>query len=94
MGAFEVAAQLLEGVALSPGQLAQLRAIDRKYQERLCALVYRFEGGVEGMGLPAGSDSMPSPREPTREELGALEAMVTSDLLAMLTPDQRRGLRR
>jgi hypothetical protein len=88
MGAFEVAGRLLRGVELSPGQLAQLRAIDRKYQERLHALLYP----AGGEGAPAPPGAAPARREPTGEEVAALDAMVTSDLLAMLTPEQRRDL--
>jgi hypothetical protein len=38
-GAFTVAKQLLGDVFLTAGQLAQLRAIDRKYQQALFALL-------------------------------------------------------
>jgi len=34
-GAFSVAARLLNGMTLTPGQTAQLRAIDHKYQQSL-----------------------------------------------------------
>lgn len=38
-GAFAVAARLLGDLTLSAGQLAQLRAIDRKYQQALFTLL-------------------------------------------------------
>src|SRR5207237_8224880 len=38
-GAFTVAERMLGGLTLSVGQLAQLRAIDRKYQQRLFTLL-------------------------------------------------------
>jgi Spy/CpxP family protein refolding chaperone len=37
--AFTVAKQLLGDMSLTPGQLAQLRAIDRKYQQALFTLL-------------------------------------------------------
>ena len=41
MNAYAMAAQLLGDVELSVGQLAQLRAIDVKYQQRLFTLLHR-----------------------------------------------------
>jgi hypothetical protein len=38
-GAFSVAARLLNGMTLTPGQTAQLRAIDHKYQQSLYTLL-------------------------------------------------------
>jgi hypothetical protein len=66
MNALAEAARMLGDMELSPGQLAQLRALDRKYAQR------RFEGG-----RPAD-----------------LLDLLRSDILAMLTPEQERALRR
>lgn len=38
-GAFTVATRLLGNLTLSPAQLAQLRAIDRKYQQALFTIL-------------------------------------------------------
>ena len=58
---------MLGDLELSPGQLAQLRALDRKYAQRL------FE---------------------RRQPEATLRAMLRSDILAMLTPEQERALGR
>jgi hypothetical protein len=67
MNALAEAARLLGDMELSAGQLAQLRALDRKYAQR------RFER--------RGSEA-------------DLRALLRSDILAMLTPEQERALRR
>jgi hypothetical protein len=67
MNALAEAARMLGDMELSAGQLAQLRALDRKYAQR------RFEG--------------------RRSEAELLD-LLRSDILAMLTPEQERALRR
>jgi hypothetical protein len=67
MNALAEAARMLGDMELSPGQLAQLRALERKYAQQ------RFEG-----------------RRPEADLLDRLR----SDILAMLTPEQERALRR
>ena len=67
MNALTEAARMLGDMELSPGQLAQLRALDRKYAQQ------RFER-----------------RRPEAELLDLLR----SDILAVLTPEQERALRR
>jgi hypothetical protein len=67
MNALAEAARMLGDMELSAGQLAQLRALDRKYAQR------RFEG--------------------RRSEADLLD-LLRSDILAMLTPEQERALRR
>ena len=80
MDAYGTAARILDGIELTPGQLAQLRAIDHKWQQRLFDLVH-----------PAGSPG--TRREPTEAELEALRRGVADDVLALLTPEQRGLLR-
>ena len=80
MDAFSTAARILGGIELTPGQLAQLRAIDHKWQQRLFDLLH-----------PAGSSG--ARREPTEAELEALRRGVTDDVLGLLTPEQRGRLR-
>lgn len=65
MDAYAVAGEILGDLALSPGQVAQLRAIDHEHQQRLCALVH---GGRE-----------PSAAE--RAELRALLASAVRGIL-------------
>lgn len=80
MSAYEIAAKLLGDVSWSPGQLAELRAIDSKYQQRLFTLLH-------------GERPDAAHRErPTDDELSRLDAMAAADIRAMLTPDQRRQL--
>ena len=81
MGAYEAAATLLGDLVLSAGQLAELRAIDHKYQQRLFTLLHQDGGGA-----------VQAAREPTQAELSGLDAMVAADILAMLTPTQRQAL--
>ncbi len=79
MNAFSVASELLGDLELAPGQLAQLRAIDHKYQQRIYTLLH----GGETPG-PTGTR-----RELTADEAGELRASLEKDILAMLTPEQR-----
>jgi hypothetical protein len=67
MNALAEAGRMLGDMELSPGQLAQLRALDRKYAQR------RFEG---------------------RRSDAELLDLLRSDILAVLTPEQERALRR
>jgi hypothetical protein len=74
--AYTVARRILGVVMLTVGQMAQLRAIDRKYQQRLFALL-------------AGAQ-----RVPTAAEVSQLDAMAETEILEMLTPEQRRDIAR
>ena len=67
MNALGEAARMLGDIELSPGQLAQLRALNRKYAQ----LLYEH-------------------RRPEVE----LRALLRADIMAMLTPEQERGLGR
>lgn len=90
MNAYTMATQLLGDVDLSAGQLAQLRAIDMKYQQRLFTLLHRDDAGRPA-DLPGAAPARE--REPTAEEMAALREMIAADLLDMLTPEQREALR-
>lgn len=72
MNAYTVAREMLDGIDLSPMQVAQLRAIDHEHQQRLFTLLH-------GAG-PA--------RAATPEELAALRASLESGIRGMLTPAQ------
>jgi hypothetical protein len=67
MNALAEAARMLGDMELSPSQLAQLRALNRKYAQRL----------YERRGSEA-----------------ELRALLRSDILAMLTSEQKRALER
>jgi hypothetical protein len=73
MNAFTLAAEIFGDIELSPGQLAQLRALDRKYAQRVYTLLH---------------DSGAS-RELTQAEAADLEARLRADVLDLLTPEGR-----
>ena len=82
MNPYEIAAEMLGDVTLSSWQVAELRAIDRKYQQRLFTLLHRG-GDRAGPGAEGAV---------TAEEAAELRHRVVTDILAMLTPEQRRIL--
>jgi uncharacterized membrane protein len=79
MNALNVAADILGNISPSPGQLAQLRALNRKYAQRVYSLLHE-------------SDAIRL--ELTDAEAADLQAMLVSDILAMLTPEQQSLLQR
>jgi hypothetical protein len=90
MDPYTMAAQMLGDMPLTNWQVAELRAIDRKYQQHVYTLLHR-DDGVEAAGAsPSGAPR--AGRELTAEEVAELRARVTSDILAMLTPEQRRAV--
>ena len=91
MDAFTMAAQLFGDVELSPFQVAQLRAINRKYYQELYTLLHEFDGEAKPIGPRVESGPTRSERELTEEEVGRLHAMLESDVRAVLT-DEQRGL--
>jgi len=93
MNAFTVAAEMLGDMRLSPGQLAQLRAIDAKYQQRLFTLLNRDDTDADATGSPASLDGTRSERTLNDRERSDLEAVIRSDILDMLTPEQLSAVR-
>jgi Spy/CpxP family protein refolding chaperone len=75
MNALTTAAEILGDIELSPGQLAQLRALNRKYAQRVYALLHPSEATRR--------------EELTGSEAADLEAKLRSDILALLTPEQQ-----
>ena len=73
MNAFTMAAELLAGVSLTAGQLAQLRAIDHKYWQSVHALLRSTGDG------PAGA--------PSEEQIAALHAALERDVRALAPAD-------
>jgi Spy/CpxP family protein refolding chaperone len=80
MNALTMATEMLGNVELTPGQLAQLRALDRKYAQRVYTLLHDSEDGTR--------------RELTEAEAADLEAKLRSDVHALLTPEQQGQLRK
>jgi hypothetical protein len=78
----------LGDVALTSGQLAQLRAINTKYFTELYALQRKAEaeGRTGAEAAEVRADRQPAP---TEADMAALDAMVASDLRQMLTEEQR-----
>jgi hypothetical protein len=88
--AFTVAAQMLGDIQLSPFQLAQLRAINRKYYQELYALLHERDDVATPIGPRVESSTTRTERELTEKELAGLRAMLTSDVRAVLTSEQQR----
>ena len=90
ISAFTTAAQMLGAVrltTLTPGQLAQLRAIDRNYQQRVYTLRHAVGGDADLPGAPAE-------RELTAAEVEELRATIAAAIVEMLTPEQRSAVGR
>ena len=85
MTAFTVAKALLGDLSLTVGQLTQLRAIDHKYQQRLYTLLHAEERGGRAI---AGQTA------PTSAEIAELDRLAETDILDMLTPEQRMRIGR
>lgn len=83
MNPYDLAAELLGHMPLTNWQVAELRAIDRSYQQRLYTLLHRDEAVAP---VPA--------RAPTEAELEGLRDEVVARILAMLTPEQRTRIGR
>lgn len=79
MDPFTTASELLGDLELTPGQLAHLRALDRKYAQRLHGLLHK-----EGK----------SKSELSQAEAEDLQRRLVADILDMLTPEQRRVVKR
>jgi hypothetical protein len=90
MDAFTVAAQLLGDVELSPFQLTQLRAINRKYYQKLYTLLHECNDVAGPIGPRVASSTTHTERELTEAELAGLHAMLTADVRAVLTSEQQR----
>jgi Spy/CpxP family protein refolding chaperone len=78
MNALSVATEMLRDVELSPGQLAQLRALNRKYAQRVYTLLHPPQGSARN--------------ELTEKETADLNAKLRADILALLTPEQQARL--
>ena len=91
VSAYAIAESMLGTLALSSGQMAQLRAIDHKYQQRLFTLLRTEPPESDATGSSSPADGV---RALTDEETAELEAMITADILDTLSAEQRRVLRR
>jgi hypothetical protein len=74
VNALAVAAEMLGDLELSSGQLAQLRALDRKYAQRVYTLLHDSDGAK---------------RDLTELEAAGLRAQLESDITDLLTAEQR-----
>jgi Spy/CpxP family protein refolding chaperone len=79
MNALTMAARMLGNMELTSGQMAQLHALNRKYAQQVYTMLHDSGGG-----------SAPLRRELTEAEEAELNARLRSDILGMLTPEQRR----
>ena len=75
MDVFSLAAEMLGGIRLTPGQLSHLQAINTRHQLRVSDLLRGTEGG--DLERPLSHD-----------EEAALHAHLVSDLREILTPEQ------
>ena len=87
MGAYAIAEALLGNIPLTPTQSAQLRALDRKYYQHLQDL----ERASVGRPRPP-ADVAATGGARVEHRLADLEARISADVMAMLTPEQRRVL--
>jgi hypothetical protein len=93
MDPFRMAELVLGDTKLTPGQLAQLRAINTKYFTELYAL--QQKAGAEGGAPEAAPGSLADGRPGIPEaDLAALETVIARDIRDMLTEDQRAVLDR
>jgi hypothetical protein len=88
VSAFAVASEMLGTLELTSAQLAQLRALDREYQQRLFALLHRREAAGDSS---AGGALEPRPAL-TPAEAAELRRMLERGILDLLTPEQRATL--
>ncbi|MGH7443337.1 MAG: hypothetical protein ACREKM_00600 [Longimicrobiales bacterium] len=89
MDAFTVAGELIPGIRLSPGQRAELRALNHEYYTRLFAL-----SRTPGRNAEPSMETthVPRTRELTPDEAGQLRAMLVAGIHELLTPAQRRSV--
>jgi Spy/CpxP family protein refolding chaperone len=94
MDAFTVAAEMLGGLSLTSGQLAQLRAIDRKFFQEVYTRLHPSE--EEGQRADTREQSVVRPAESslTARQNDELRAMLERDVRELLTPEQRALLDR
>jgi Spy/CpxP family protein refolding chaperone len=92
MDAFTIAAQMLPAVELTSSQLAQLRAINRNHQQQLYALQHQSEDDAESSARPESPFRAGSPVTDAHD--ADLDAVLTSNIRAILTPEQRSALDR
>ena len=96
MDPFTMAKQLLGDVELTPGQLAQLRAINTKYYTELFALEHRAPSEGRARGAAPEPKGSPAARASavTASDMATLDARIAADIRDMLTEEQRTVLDR
>jgi hypothetical protein len=93
MDPFTMASLLLGDVQLTPGQLAQLRALNTKYFTELYAH-QRRAADERGPGAAAVKPLADRPSAAPEADLAELHAMIARDIRDMLTEEQRAVLDR
>jgi hypothetical protein len=88
MDPFMMAELLLGDTKLTPGQLAQLRAINTKYFTELYALQQRA-AAERGAPAAAGGSLADQRPEVPQADLAALDVVIARDIRDMLTDEQR-----
>ena len=91
MNPFTMAELLLGDMQLTPGQLAQLRAINTKYFTELYALQQKAAAARD---TRVGEPPADRPEAVPESEMAALDAMVARDIRDMLSEEQRAVLDR
>jgi hypothetical protein len=92
MNPFTMAEILLGDMQLTPGQLAQLRAINTKYFTELYALQEKARA-ERTPTVQAASVAESEPAIP-EADLAALDAVIARDIRDMLTAEQRAAVDR
>jgi Spy/CpxP family protein refolding chaperone len=94
--AFTVAAEMLGGLELTAGQLAQLRAINRKYWTEVFSLLHARRDDASLAGVAADETPAAHTATPTltEQQTAELRAMLEREIDKLLTSDQRATLYR
>ncbi len=91
MDPFTMAALLLGDMTLTPGQLAQLRAINTKYFTELSALQQKAAAARDALAEAPLADR---PAAIPESDMAALDVVIARDIRDMLSEDQRAVLDR
>ncbi|CAN5532721.1 hypothetical protein BH24GEM3_BH24GEM3_17820 [soil metagenome] len=94
MDAFTVAEEMLGAMTLNAEQLAQLRAINHGYYQRLFTLLSQPNAGAGPGDDAAASTTARADRDLTAAEVAELRRLLEADILDLLTHEQRQALSR
>ena len=88
MDAFTVASEMLGGIELGSGQLAQLRAINYRFVREVARLLREPAGVGEDGAAPTQPRIASVRRDLAEREVAALRAMLVADIRELLTDEQ------